>query len=218
MPRITGFRWAAFALLLLPLRAHSDPVSPTEESLIQAWEKFQSEDPKTLVFRKIADGRYRFKTSRFAYDGELRVKGADIEDLGMEAPIMGRVDVELVGLPRERWSDLGYGFASWLSSGNALYYDQKTQRWQTFKQYRAQAASRRVSWMSFPWIGTILILALAILLIVQTQFRLRSARKLQLEAMARNARVVAIAEERLKVGQDANRILLEIRDLLKKQG
>ena len=45
---------------------------PTEESLIETWEGFQKSDPKTLIFEKLSGNRYRFKTERFPFDGELK--------------------------------------------------------------------------------------------------------------------------------------------------
>lgn len=71
---------------------------PSDDSLIQAWEKQQKADPKTVVFEKLKDRHYKFKTSYFPYDGELSIKNLVYGDLGGDADFeysLGAVQVEL---------------------------------------------------------------------------------------------------------------------------
>ena len=71
------------ALLLLPLASPArDGTKEEERSLIAAWEAAQKSDPKTEVLEKIGDRSYRYKTSRFPYDGKLSIANVVIQTSG----------------------------------------------------------------------------------------------------------------------------------------
>jgi len=84
---------------------------PTDDSLIQAWEKQQKADQKTIVFEKLKDRHYKFKTSYFPYDGELTIKNLVYGDLGGDADFdysLGAVQVELSGFDKNLVKQYGY--------------------------------------------------------------------------------------------------------------
>jgi hypothetical protein len=199
---------------------------PTEASLREAWEKKQREDPKTEVFEKLAEDRYRFKTARFPFDGELRVLSADVGDPvefpGDEGFVMGTVNVELVGAGEEltRLHPQGYGL--WTAT-HTLYFDEKGGRWLTAKEFSARArrkVSCASSWFSAFSGGLFWILFLGILgvslwiLTRKTTRQMNSAMAAQEKALAEQARAMKIAERGLELTEDSNRLLREIRDAL----
>lgn len=59
------------AVLVIALAHATAQAQPSQQSLVEAWERLQRSDPETLAFEKIAERRYRFRTSRFPFDGEL---------------------------------------------------------------------------------------------------------------------------------------------------
>ena len=57
---------------------------PDEASLLRAWETAQRQSPGTEGLERTGDRRYRFKTSRFPFDGELVVLNLLIEPLPLD--------------------------------------------------------------------------------------------------------------------------------------
>lgn len=115
-----------FTICVSPLHAQ-----PTGESLIQAWEKIQKSDPKVVAFEKLGDNHYKFKTDYFPFDGELRIKGVIMDDVGTRQEndyIFGTVQVELVGLPANFLQQYSYNYSVW-SRNNTLFYDKKAGNW-----------------------------------------------------------------------------------------
>jgi hypothetical protein len=117
---------------------------PSKESLIQAWEKIQKSDPETVVFEKIADNSYKFKTNRFPFDGELRILNVAIDDrlAGSEFGIkMGIIEHELVGLSDEDIKKYEHSYSIW-KANNTLYYDSDTNAWQSLRENQAKMIAK----------------------------------------------------------------------------
>jgi len=92
---------------------------PSDDSLIQAWEKQQKADPKTIFFEKLKDRHYKFKTSYFPYEGELSVKNLVYGDLGGDADFdysLGAVQVELSGFDKTLVQQYGYAYSLWTNT------------------------------------------------------------------------------------------------------
>ena len=53
---------------------------PSEESLLSAWEALQKNNPKTVVFEKLGERDYKFKTQMFPFDGELKVTNVVVDN------------------------------------------------------------------------------------------------------------------------------------------
>ena len=121
MPRRTG---GGHEVILLALSLAAGAVAdvpakggppPDEASLLLAWETAQRQSPGTEVLERTGDRRYRFKTSRFPFDGELVVLNLLIEPLPVdgEPGYNGTVEVDLVGLPDDVRSRYVQSFARW---------------------------------------------------------------------------------------------------------
>lgn len=68
------------AVCVIALAQAVAQAQPSQQSLVEAWEKVQRGDPETLAFEKIGERRYRFRTSRFPFDGELKILKATVDD------------------------------------------------------------------------------------------------------------------------------------------
>ena len=110
---------------------------PTEKSLIEAWESFQKQDPKNLIFEKISKNRYRFKTERFPFDGELKILNVTVDEQisGFEGGfILGVVEIELINLPKDFLEKYSYSYSAWIQD-NILYYDTEEEKWLSDDEY-----------------------------------------------------------------------------------
>ena len=110
---------------------------PTEESLIKAWEGFQKEDPKTIIFEKISESRYRFKTDRFPFDGELKILNITVDEQTASFEggfVLGVVEVELIDLPKDFLEKYSYSYSAWIQD-NILYYDTEEKKWLSDEEY-----------------------------------------------------------------------------------
>jgi hypothetical protein len=117
---------------------------PSKESLIQVWEEIQKSDPETVVFEKIEDNRYKFKTNRFPFDGELKILNVIIDDrfsnseFGLQT---GVVEYDLVGLSDETIKKYQRSYSLW-QGNNTLYYDKETNAWVSLKQYQSKMLAK----------------------------------------------------------------------------
>jgi hypothetical protein len=110
---------------------------PTEESLIETWEGFQKSDPKTLVFEKLSEDLYRFKTERFPFDGELKILNVTVDEQTASFEggfILGVVEVELLDLPEDFLEKYSYSYSAWIQD-NILYYDTEEEKWLSAEEY-----------------------------------------------------------------------------------
>lgn len=198
---------------------------PTEASLREAWEKLQRSDRQTETFEKVAEDRYRFKTKRFPFDGEVRVLSLEVGEPGempwQEGFISGTVNVELVGGSEEvcRLHPQAYGL--WTAS-NALYYDQKAGRWLSAREFAARAARQSACspWLAFLSGNLFWFLFLGFLIVFlgllsrKANRQMKSAMAAQDKVIREQERAMKIAERGLEISEDSNRLLREILDAL----
>jgi hypothetical protein len=196
--------------------------APTEESLLEAWENIQKKDPKTIIFEKISSGRYRFKTERFPFDGELEVLNITIDermgayDYGY---IMGVVEVELLDLPEDFLEKYSYSYSAWLQK-NILYYDKENEQWLSDKEYYGKIQQKNPSRILMDVLNLVpslvyfflFFILLVIVLVVQ-----RKNKKYIDWAQELNKRQVELAEESHKLAKKNQKLLLEILKELKKR-
>ena len=130
------------ALAAAPARAEQ---RPTETSFVKAWEEVQKSDPETVTFEKVGERRYRFKTNRFPFDGELRVLKATVDESagaygedggGFQMSATGVVEYELVGLSDEVRKKYEHSFSIW-ERNNRLFFDRERGDWLSSEQYFA---------------------------------------------------------------------------------
>ncbi len=125
--------YSALLAVILLLTPALLTAQPGEDSFLQAWEKIQKDDPKTAIFEKIAKNRYRFKTERFPFDGELRILNITIDDKNISSEynyLMGVIEVELADLPESFFQKYSYSYSIWARS-NMLYYNATDNKWVT---------------------------------------------------------------------------------------
>jgi len=201
---------------------------PTEESLIKAWEELQKSDPNTITFEKIADHRYKYKTSLFPFDGELKINDATIEDIEMgpyNAFIMGPLDVELVDLPKDVPQKYPRKYSMWMRN-NTLYYDKKEGKWLSPQAFQA-VMTKMTTEMSKPSglfsnYLSLVVLLLALVCIVYFLQKNRQAVKTSLqrqaEAIVRVEKSIELSEKGMQQSEETNKILKEILEVLKTKG
>lgn len=81
---------AALLFIILGTTARADQASDNaaaaeeaadRQAVLQAWENAQKTDPLTVTFEQTAPGTYHLKTTRFPYDGTVRIGGIVIRDI-----------------------------------------------------------------------------------------------------------------------------------------
>lgn len=143
---------ALLTLAVAGTAARAQQQQATQESLVKAWEQVQRGDPETVTFEKLGERRYRFKTNRFPFDGELRILKATVTESaggyegeesggGYEtASATGVVEYDLVGLSDEVTKKYEHSFANWQAT-NALHFDRGRGSWITSEEYSARRAA-----------------------------------------------------------------------------
>lgn len=154
---------AGFLLVFAANGAHAQP---TKETLLTAWEAAQKNNPQTIIFEKIEENRYKFKTDILPFDGEVEVINITINDrrlnkeVGGETDksysnygynIVGYVNAELVGIEKENlWGGkYQYSYPIW-SENNTLYYDEESAKWLTQKEYNEMMTKKYASETQIP--------------------------------------------------------------------
>lgn len=138
------------ALLVALSPAHARAAQPTQASLVKAWEEVQRNDPETVTFEKTGEGRYKFKTDRFPFEGELKILKASVNDYsyggddeGYGAPtgyVAGVIEYDLVGLSAEVEKKYERSYSNW-QMNNTLYFDKQGGEWLSLDKYRAKMAA-----------------------------------------------------------------------------
>lgn len=212
---------------------------PSEESLIKAWEQVQKSNPAIVTFEKIADRQYKFKTTLFPFDGELKINDATIDASMMAGPYtnftMAVLDVELVGLPKEIIQK-NRKYAIWARS-NMLYYDKKADKWLTFEEFQAEITKINNAPSSSGLFSNYILLAALILALVYVLNFLRKNRQAVKTSLDRQAESIAkvnesiemskkgyqlseksiqLSEKSIQLTEETNKLLNEILAALKK--
>jgi hypothetical protein len=206
-----------------------DTVPPDEVSLLNAWEAAQRQSAGTEVFERTGDRRYRLKTSRFPFDGDLVVLNLLIEPLPVddEPGYTGTVEVELVGLPDDVRGRYVQSFARW-QAGHTLFYDRGRGDWVTAEAWReAQMKQLRGAFGAPPglwgflsanlfWVLFLVLLAVFLVHAARKADRqMKAAHEAQKKVMADHQLSLEMARRSLELNEQANRLLEEIRDALR---
>jgi hypothetical protein len=212
---------------------------PSEESLIRAWEQVQKNNPATVTFDKIADRRYKFKTTLFPFDGELKINDTTIDVGTTMGPysnfIMAVLDIELVGLPQDIMQR-NRKYSIWARS-NMHYYDKKADKWLTFEEFQAEVAKSANASSSSGLFSNYILLAALILALVYVLNFLRKNRQDVKTSLDRQADSIAkvnesiemskkfyqlseksfqMSEKSIQLSEETNKLLNEILAALKK--
>jgi hypothetical protein len=195
---------------------------PTEESLIQAWENIQKNDPETVAFEYLSPGSYHFKTERFPFDGELKVLNITIDermegyDYGF---IMGVVEVELVGLAEDVLEKYYYSYSAWMQT-NMLYYDKENEKWLSDKEYYGKIKEKMPSGCFMDVLNyapfVIYLFFLFILLVIIFAIQRKNKKYLDF-AYDLSKKQMDLVEESHKLSKKNYKVLSEILKELKKR-
>lgn len=229
------------AILICPLapvaaaKAASAP-TPDRESLISAWEALQRKDPQVIAFEKLEPGLYRFQTSRFPFDGKLRVLNVAIDELdGFPDEnggfALGVVEIELLDLPEDFLAKYAQSYGFWYRT-NTLYFARQSGRWLSVNEWQETFARQYRGWLrclgigGTNWIWWIVLgvfLAFAAILARRTQRQMNRAMAAQdqaisdqKQALERQAYAVQLSEQSLRLGERQNALLEDILAELKK--
>ncbi len=219
-------RFRTFLMLLFVLLAPATTLAatapkPDEASLLMAWEAAQRGDPKTEIFDRVEPGRYRFKTTRFPYDGEIVVYNVVIDDVGNDDWVRGVVEAGLTNVDEMFQKRYSYSFSSW-EERNTFYYFPRLQRWtELYEHIPAQPISNTVNNKSSS-LSELLSLAnpvvfwvlLAFLFGITIRHRRRYMVK-QDEALSGVRQSLQLQEQSLALQEETNRLL---RALLQESG
>jgi hypothetical protein len=211
---------------LFTIGSHSSIAQPTKESLLPAWENIQKSDPKTLVFDKIAEDRYKFKTEHFPFEGELKVLNINIDDRWSDqefGTIMGVIEIELVDLPEDFLQKHSYSYSIW-SQNNMLYYDKKSEQWLSSKEYYA-LSQKKYNLNPFTSIfrylpvdiTTIIFIVIIIIIIFYLSKIQKKNEKYINNAQDMTKKSLELIHKSLALSEETNKLLKEIADLLKEK-
>jgi len=214
------------ALLILSAPAFSQIEEPTRQSLLAAWEAGLREDPQTLVFEKLEDGRYRWSTERFPFDGVVRVLNLVVDDRTFEyaaSGVVGVVEADLEGVNDEFRRQYSYSIGLW-HGANTFYFNVDTGEWQSATEWQSSMVERYsdggwLAWLSgWVWIFFLAIMVLVVVWISRRASRgMKKATSAQDRALAEQERAIKLTEDAVEISRDSNRVLKEIRDLLQER-
>lgn len=195
-----------FFLISLALLAQ-----PTEKSLLEAWEAMQKSDPKTILFEKLAENHYRFKTKRFLFDGELKIFSIIIDEQVRgddKKTFWGMIEVELVNQSEDFLKKHPYSYSIWMAN-NRFVFDKETRKWLTAKEYYSK---RRKQYSRSPriYFRDILSISFSIVLLFIFIVVINNLKKIRKKNEQNIQKSSAFYEE-------TNRLLKEILEELKKK-
>lgn len=221
-----GIKIMLFLSFFLFLISSLVGAQPTEKALIEKWEMIQREDTKTVVFQKVDEGLYKFKTERFPYDGQLKVLNIIIDDRMSNFEygyIIGIIEVELLDLPEDFIKKYSQSYSIW-AQNNTLYYDAETNRWLSNREHFAKTTAKA---KEFPfWRGSlwnffdpaliILVIFLIILLFVSRRMQ-KENRKYMDSVIDSTRKSLELNQKALALSEKSSKILEGILEVLKKK-
>jgi hypothetical protein len=187
---------------------------PTEKSLIEAWESFQKQDPKNLIFEKISKNRYRFKTERFPFDGELKILNVTVDEQisGFEGGfILGVVEVELVDLPEDFLERYSYSYSAWIQD-NILYYDTEAEKWLSDEEYYSRMKEKVPASFLFDilnYLPFLFLFLVIVILLIAINVQQKNKKYLK-HAYDLSEKQMKLIEKSHNLAQESNKILSKI--------
>jgi len=216
-----------FAALACTVPAEPLEGPPGKDSLVLAWEQLQREDPLTLSFEKIGEGRYAFHTERFPFDGELLLLNASVDGQagGFPGLTVGVVEVELAGVDESFYRKHGMVYGRW-TARNQLFWDEASHRWMSADECEFDFArpghggilgSILPLFSNFFWLFFLLLTAVFFWWISRHAKRqMNKAMEAQDKALSEQERAFLLTERALALHEETNSLLKEIRDRLQK--
>lgn len=147
--------WAAAALLGAAAEGASHELSE-RAALLDAWERAQIADPKTLRFERAGPGRYRFATGYFPFDGELIVLDVRLAPEDAATSLRhGTVEVALADVTEEFYERHVTAVAAWHETH---YFVFDGDSWRPLSAVGDRAARPR--WLPLTWAALALVASL----------------------------------------------------------
>jgi hypothetical protein len=209
-------------LLMVWVSAVAAAQAPDRDGLLAAWEASVRDDPATLRFDPLGDGRYRYVTERFPFDGTLEVTEVVIDDRGADGPfgvVTGHVAVQLEGVDDDFRRRHATSLGVW-QSGHTMMWDPDGEGWIPASEWSARVQERYGGWWT-GWLPNLLWLAVpaAVLLILwllsrRANRQMHDAMAQQQQAIEQQERAMQMHAEGLELAREANRLLARIVDVL----
>ncbi|MBN2363948.1 hypothetical protein JXL83_07435 [candidate division WOR-3 bacterium] len=213
-----------FILAMFPAISYS--LHPEEKALLSSWEEYQKSNPKTVVFEKVSEMTYEFKTELFPFDGIVKVLNVVIdEDMpSNEGYKVGFIETELVGVPEDFFEKHYYSYSIW-QRDNTLYFSDETDSWIRLSDLSVQCNSCAYPVQPLTSFFSVLsalfpvVVMIGILLIVFVLSMVIQKKNSKYMEYARKAtqRSLEIAEKSIVLNEENNVILKEILEEIKKQ-
>lgn len=203
----------ALAAILFVL-GPGDP-QETEETLLREWESVQKRDPRVEKFEKTHERVYRFKTSRFPFDGELKVLNVVLDpttyrqEYGVST---GIVEIELVGWPEEMQRKYYQSHRSWCEL-NSFVFDPTRSHWVLWRDFRWSPLSQNSFWRE--WLVPVVGLGILLIVVYWSALITRKQRLYMQAAIESMNQSIALQKKGIEIGESSNKLLLEIRDAMK---
>jgi hypothetical protein len=229
--RVSSFLLAGAALgaVMTFGAATSAQTPPDEASLLRAWEAAQRQSPGTQMLESAGERRYRFRTSRFPFDGELVVLNLLIEPLPVDdgRGYTGTVEVELIDLASDVPMRFAQSYSRW-QAGHILFYDPARGEWLTGEAWRRARLNEMgatmgverglLGFLSANLFGILFLLLLVLFLGFagrKANRQMKSALEAQKSAMDDHQKSLDLGRRSIELNEEANRLLAEIRDELR---
>jgi hypothetical protein len=208
--RLNIFLIMSLFLLFIPVILFA---LPTEESLIEAWEKIQKKDPKTIAFKKLSENLYHFKTERFPFDGKLKILNVTVDE---QTPsfeggfVLGVVEVELLDLPEDFLEKYSYSYSTWIQD-NILYYDKEEEKWLSDEEYYREMEEKMPTGFFFDILNYLPFLFLVLIIIILViVFNVQQRNRKHLSYTH------ALSEKQVQLLEKTNKLLSQVLKELKK--
>lgn len=210
--------WFVICLLVTT----SVTAAPTEENLLAAWEEAQRADPKVELLEATGEREYRFETTHFPYRGTLVLTEVVVDRMpGANSDAVGFVQVKLPDADDELFTDHAFAWSRW-QRHNTLYWSEEDNRWLGWEEQQArwdEDAWQTTWWSAIDWIW-IVFLAVLLLVVLLTSRKanrnVATSLAAQDEALAQQRKAMEMMERGIRVNEESNQLLREIRDLLKR--
>jgi len=208
-------------VLLLLLSGLLHATEPTRENLIAAWERMQLADPEVEVLEAVGERQYRFRTSHFDYEGPLEITDVVVDRMGgMDDTVMGMVQVALPDFSAEDMERRAFSYSRW-TRNNTLYWSQDEGRWVDMDEWSTHW-EYDYSRFGLPFLDwtPLIILSLFFAFLLWTSFESRKQMKETMaghrEAMKMQEKSFEVIDRSIRMQEEGNALLREIRDAIKK--
>ncbi len=213
-----------FLVLVANLNLSADP---SKKSLLKFWEETQKDLPGVIVFNKIDDSTYQFKTDIFPYDGEIKLLNLVIiesQTYGRESDSFfmpshnGMVELELTNFNQELQKKYSQSYSLW-AQNNTLYFDKGSSEWisqKTFQERNAQDFEKYIPNKFFSYMSTSQYYFLLPMIVYSIWVTFKSNARVK-ESVKISDQAFKMTQESIAMNKETNNLLSSILDELRKK-